>query len=570
MCAIVGLFDPAGEDPSELERVALRMQRVHSFRGPDGAGVWANARVALGSVRLAIQGDMKLGLQPLEDRWGGHLVFNGEIYQPRRVLEGLGEAFHPEDSDGVALEAVLALQGPAGLKGLRGMFAAARYDLGSGSLTLVRDTWGQKPLYIARWRNGWAFSSTIAALEVAVGPLRLRRAAPFEYLIYKSVGGCHTSFEGVEQVPPGSWLRIRPDGEVERGRYAELPTELASHGAPGDVKLVLDEAIAARGSDRFVNALFLSGGADSAIVAASLVRQRRELPMRAFSIGYDVPGGEDETGFARRMADHLGLEHEVVRLRADQVPSLFEEAARFTEDPIQDPVTLPTLLLARRVSEVTKVAISGDGSDEFWGGYERFDDPPDTIAAYLPRAMVFHPEELGLDAPPASYLDGVEIAGGDNLSPLDKILRLECANRLRNYHLARVDKLGMASALEIRSPFLDARVTALAHSLHADAKRPNGRPKGLLLDAFAEDLPAWLVNRRKQPFTVPVATWLRGDLRAYVRDTLSDTNAFVRAYVDPRHYLDAFDERGEAGTATRIWSLLQLEAWHRVWKDRLA
>ena len=146
--------------------------------------------------------------------------------------------------------------------------------------------------------------------------------------------------------------------------------------------------------------------------------------------------------------------------------------------------------------------------------------------------MVFEPEELGLEAPPASYLDDV-ILPAANLAPLDRILRLEAANRLRNYHLARVDKLGMAAAVEIRSPFIDARVTRLAQSIPAEIKRPDGRPKGLLLDAFAADLPDWLLNRKKQPF------------------------------------LEKFDQHAELGTATRLWSLLQLEAWSRVWRKHL-
>ena len=152
----------------------------------------------------------------MRDRWGGHLVFNGEVFESKEILRSLGETFHPEDSDGVALEAVLAIKGPSGLGLMRGMFAGARYDPADGSVTLVRDTWGQKPLYLARWRKGWAFSSTIGALRVAVGALKIRTNAPLEYLIYKSVGGLHSSFEGIEQVAPGSWVRILPMAACER------------------------------------------------------------------------------------------------------------------------------------------------------------------------------------------------------------------------------------------------------------------------------------------------------------------------------------------------------------------
>jgi asparagine synthetase B (glutamine-hydrolysing) len=184
------------------------------------------------------------------------------------------------------------------------------------------------------------------------------------------------------------------------------------------------------------------------------------------------------------------------------------------------------------------------------------------------QVMVFEPEELGLEAPPASYLDDV-ILPAANLAPLDRILRLEAANRLRNYHLARVDKLGMAAALEIRSPFIDAHVTRLAQSIPAEIKRPDGRPKGLLLDAFAADLPDWLLNHQKQPFTVPITAWLAGGLRSHSRDTLMASDAWVRNLVNPKPYLEKFDQHAELGTATRLWSLLQLEAWSRVWRKHL-
>ena len=295
-------------------------------------------------------GDCKLGLQPLKDRWEGHLVFNGEVFAPHEILHSLGETFHPGDSDGVALEAVLAITGPVGLDRMRGMFAGARYDPTDGSVTLVRDTWGQKPLYLARWRKGWAFSTTIAALRVAVGALKIRANAPLEYLIYKSVGGLHSFFEGIEQVAPGSWVQIMPDGDLRKGRYSKPPQDCSAAASTEDARRELDAAVVARAANDFENAVLLSGGADSSIIAASLVRERPDLKIRAFSIGYNVSGSEDESEYGRRMAESLRIPHEVVRLHPAELPQLFEEAALLTEDPIQDPVTLPTLLLAQALS----------------------------------------------------------------------------------------------------------------------------------------------------------------------------------------------------------------------------
>jgi asparagine synthase (glutamine-hydrolysing) len=217
------------------------------------------------------------------------------------------------------------------------------------------------------------------------------------------------------------------------------------------------------------------------------------------------------------------------------------------------------------VAQTTKVALSGDGSDEFWGGYARFDDVPTALDAYLRRTMVFRPEELGLPEAPESYLQGIALPP-ETLTPLDRVLRLEAANRLRNYHLMRTDKLGMGAALEIRAPFLDAQVTALAQSLPATVKRPGGRPKGLLLNAYQTDLPDWLVNRKKQPFTMPILQWLAGDLRSYARDRLTAATSWTRGFVDTTAYLDRLDREPALETASRIWSLLQLEAWHDVWQ----
>jgi asparagine synthase (glutamine-hydrolysing) len=227
MCAIVGLFTPHAADPAQLKALVERMQAAHHFRGPDGHGVWSNEHVAIGSVRLAIHG-RKLGIQPLTDRWGGRLVFNG-------AGRGAAVAWRdssPEESDGIALEAILALRGPLGLDGLRGMFAAARYDSSDGSVTLARDRWGQKPLYLARWREGWAFASTVAALSVASGPLRHRPEAPLEYLIYKSVGGLHSFFDGIEQVAPASWVQFMPDGSLRSGRYSVMPADCSGMATP--------------------------------------------------------------------------------------------------------------------------------------------------------------------------------------------------------------------------------------------------------------------------------------------------------------------------------------------------
>ena len=291
----------------------------------------------------------------------------------------------------------------------------------------------------------------------------------------------------------------------------------------------------------------------------------REGTIRFYSVGYDTPGKEDERPLARRMAESLPWPHEEITLGAKDIPALFDEVAFFTEDPIQDPVTLPTLLLTRAAAEQTRLVLTGDGSDEFWGGYDRFDRAPRTLEEYWPRTAIFTPQEVGLSEPPASYREGIELPPAQ-WAPLDRILRWEVSNRLRNYHLARIDKLSLAVGVEIRCPFLDRSVTRLAMSLPATLKRPEERTKGLLIDAYRDVLPAWLLQRKKQPFSMPIATWLGGPLRDFVRDTLS-TDCLSRSLVQVDPLLQQLDEgRDLHRVGHKMWSLLQLESWYRIWK----
>jgi asparagine synthase (glutamine-hydrolysing) len=554
MCGIAGIYG------GDVETVR-RMNEAQRWRGPDDEGVWADDHVALGHVRLSIVGSARRGHEPLVGPDGQVLIMNGELFSPGPVMAALGLPFAPDDTDASALSALLRAEGPSGLAHVSGFFAAATYDPRRRALLLVRDTWGQKPLYLARTAAGArVFASSIGALRAAVGPLRVRPAAVHEYLVYRSVGGCHSMFEGVEQLPPGTWLEVTPEGE-RRGRWfvPPAPERGPSPDLACKVRERLEAAVAERMSDTFEVGVYLSGGLDSSLVATILGRRFADRRVRTWSIGYDVEGIQDERSLASRLSEHLPFPHEEIVLESGRVPELMAEVSRYLEDPIQDPVTLPTLLLARAAGAHTRVVLTGDGSDEFWGGYARFDEVPARLEEYWPRTAIFQPHELGLEEAPASYRDDVPLPE-EGMDPLDRVLRWECSNRLRNYHLMRIDKLNMAACVEARSPFLDRALTRFALSIPATVKRPDGRAKGLLVDAFRDTLPDWLVERKKQPFSVPIAAWLRGPLRDWARDTLLGSDAFTRGYIDARPWLEAEDE----GAAMRLWSLLQLEAWSRA------
>lgn len=569
MCGIAGVIYEAPRDRAEILRTVRSMCEAEHHRGPDGLELWSNGRIGLGMVRLAVVGSAVRGRQPIQDEHGRQLVFNGELYDPGQVMASLGGSFDGADCDGLSLLRLLAERGVGGLHDVSAMFSLALYDPRTDDVLLARDAWGQKPLYLRRIEGGFAFASTIAALRAASGPLRIRTGAMHECLIFKSVGGNQSAFEDVYQLPAGGWLRIGRDGVQTSGRWFDIPAPDTQVVRSQEIRERLVHAITSRCSDRYRNAVFLSGGLDSSIVA-TIASRAATRPPHVFTVGYDVGGWQDEHGLAVRLADELGLDHQSLIVDASQVPGLLGDTAVALENPVHDPVVVPTLALSRLAARETKVVLTGDGSDEFWAGYARFDHPTDDIDAYLTRTMVFHPHELGLEGIPEGYLNSVTIPAAGSMPALDRILRLESSNRLRNYHLARLDKLTMSVGLEARSPFLDLSVTSLAASLPAAGKRAGGRPKGALIDAFDQDLPSWLLVRRKQPFTVPVEKWLAGSLRDFCNDMLGAPNAFVRAFTSPAQWLKDFGARTEdGGLAMRVWSLLHLEIWYQAFGRKM-
>ncbi len=569
MCAIAGIVYDEPRDEGSMLRALRAMCEAQRQRGPDGLEVWTNGRVGLGMVRLAVVGSAKRGRQPIRDAHGRRLVFNGELYRPAEVMASLGGQFDADDCDGKALLRLLQVRGVNGLRSVSAMFSLALYDPHSDAVLLARDAWGQKPLYLRRMADGYAFASTVAALRSAIGAMRIRRDALYECLVFKSVGGNHSAFEGVSQLPAGGWMRIARGGTVQRGRWLEMPAPGPDADRTREVRDSVSRAIASQCTARHRAAIFLSGGLDSSIVATVAAHQETPSP-QVFTVGYDVGGWEDEHSLAVRLAAELGLAHRSVILASDQVPGLLHDAAVALEDPVHDPVTVPTLALSRAAASETKVVLTGDGSDELWGGYSRFDDPPDDLEVYLRRTLVFEPAELGLAGIPGSYLDDMQVPPAGSMPALDRILRLEAVNRLRNYHLARLDKLSMDAGLEARSPFLDREVTSLALSLPAASKRSAGRPKGMLIDAFAPDLPPWLLRRKKQPFSVPVGSWLAGPLRDFCCDTVTAAGAMVRTLVDPEQHIEGFMRNSaDAGLAMRLWSLLHLEIWYQAFARKM-
>lgn len=561
MCGIAGVLFTEPRAPIDVQRIVGEMCGGHASRGPDGVGIWTDGRVGLGSVRLAITGGTVAGAQPMSVANSSVIgLMNGEIYNAAAFAEGV----HPHCSNfsdtSVAL-ARLHAHGPSCLREFRGPFAIALYQPDRGKLLLTRDFFGKKPLYITRQPGLVAFASTLNALRPVMRHFDVRDEAVYEYLLFKSIGADNSALQEVEQLPAAGWMEIGFDGATRGGSWCGLPDGCDLDPDADEARAMVDESVALRVPNDHPPSIFLSGGLDSSIVAHSVASQFGPKAATAISVGYDMEGSEDETDYARMVAESLGMPFAQVRVEAEDVPELLEAAATFTEDPIQDPVTVPTVVLARAAAKSGKVVLTGDGSDEIWGGYERFADLPGTLSEYYPRTMLFTPEEVGLRRAPDSYFVDAERFVG--LPVFDQVLRAEAMNRLKNYHLTRVDKIIAGFAVEPRCPFLDRTLAHWALRIPAAKKRRNNTPKGLLIDAFA-DLPTWLRARQKQPFTVPIAAWLLGPLRDFAMDTLASNKARTPSIVDYEvvwRDLETATGQRRLYPAHKIWSLLQLEVW---------
>ena len=619
MCGIAGLIDPeCSADEALLQRMAAPLVK----RGPDDAGMHSANGCALLHRRLSII-DVEGGRQPIlnEDRTLA-LVCNGEVYgfrELRKRLEGRGHRFRTHSDNEVILH-LYEEHGPDCVRQLNGMFAFAILHTKERRLFCARDRFGQKPLFYAADAAKFAFASGPASLAVLPWvDTELNRAVIGDFLAYQYIPAPQSIYRGVRKLPPHSWgmwqdgkFRIESYGAPAltggfQGSYAEAREELVARlGASVQKRLVADVPVG----------LFLSGGVDSSVVCA-LAAERSSEQVRSFSIGFPERK-YDERAAAAQVAQHLNTEHHFREVSTDDFHRL-ERIVHDFEEPFGDASMLPTALLSEFTREHVTVALSGDGADELFGGYDRY------RVMHLARLYGIVPERVrrGLRKllcallPPKSEertvlgrlrrlveisdLDGVEqylavisrfpqSLGDSLLAPpvleatrerpsiaflqdhfephaqlVDAIMDLDIASYLPNDILVKVDRASMAHALEVRSPFLDPDVADLALSLPHSWKLRGGRGKRIVKDAFASRLPPVVTSRPKQGFGVPLARWFRGPWREPAHDLLLD-GACVRERLfrsDGLRLLLTEHRELRADHSYALFNALVLELWLR-------
>jgi asparagine synthase (glutamine-hydrolysing) len=599
-------------------------------RGPDEPGTWSDRDVVLGFNRLSII-DIAHSHQPLRwgpaespDRYV--LVFNGEIYNYLELREALrsehGAVFHT-DGDGEAIIAAYHHWGTAALSRLRGMFAFALWDTVERELLCARDPFGIKPLFVATGPGGTAVASEKKCLTELAAPLgfdmSLDQRAVQHYTVLQYVPEPETLHRGVRRLESGSYLRLRPGGTPEVSRYftprfAAVPFT-AGPGPGGEqarydeITAVLEDSVAKHMRADVTVGAFLSGGIDSTAIAALAMRHNPRLI--TFTTGFEREGFS-EVDVAVASAEAIGARHVTKVVSQAEFVEALPEIVWYLDEPVADPALVPLFFIAREARKHVKVVLSGEGADELFGGYTIYREPlslkpfnylPRPVRRSLGRASrplpdgmrgksLLHRGSLTLeeryygnarsfsDAQLRAVLPGFRqewthtdvtapiYASSAGWDPVARMQHIDLFTWLRGDILVKADKMTMANSLELRVPFLDPEVFAVAARLPLDQKITRATTKFALRRALESVIPPHVLNRPKLGFPVPIRHWLRaGELLDWAYATVASSQA--DGLVDLAAVRRMLDEHRDGTTdhSRRLWTVLIFMLWHAIFVE---
>jgi len=625
MCGICGIvnFDRSEPvDPDLVERMTTAM--VH--RGPDDDGYFVEANAGFGHRRLSII-DLGGGKQPIFNEDGSILiVFNGEIYNYAELtakLTGLGHTFQSR-SDTEAIVHAYEQYGDACVDHLRGMFAFAIWDRRCKRLLVARDRLGIKPLYFYQCDGFLAFASEIKSLLQIPAVSRVVNPEALEpYLTLRYVPGPQTMFKGISKLQPGHLLVMDAHG-VRIRKYWDLKYRrdegISSEDYLGRFQELFEESVKLRLVAEVPLGVFLSGGLDSSAILAVMSKLRGRERIKTFSVGYEVPSTQEDSvnefEYARLAAKAFGAEHHEFKLTAADFRDSLTDLVWYLDEPLADDSCIPLYFIARLARKHITVVLSGEGADEILAGYGIYKRMLAIEAAYeqFPRltpwvarnlASVFPgqvvqryarwaslPMEeryrgVSMGMPTALRCELLGRQAGQTAADdafrfcfeavpkkdvLNRMLYADAKIWLPDDLLLKADKMTMANGLELRVPFLDHKLVEFAATLPAHLKLKGSTGKFLLREAMQNVLPKRIINRSKKGFPVPTESWLRGDLKDFVHDTLLASNAACRGYMEPRviERIVGEHERGTENRRQELWTLLVFEVWHKLFIGRHA
>lgn len=627
MCGLAGfLRTPQTPERGSHHRWLEAMGEALYHRGPDAGGVYLDEKVGLSHRRLSIVDLSDAGTQPMASPCGRYVIaFNGEIYNfriLRKELEQEGHQFRTQTDTEVFLT-LFSLEGIQCLAKLNGMFAAALWDVKEGQLYLARDRLGKKPLYYY-WHNGhFAFASEIKALHRApFVKTTIRPDAVKDFFFYQYIPDPKSIYRDVHKLPPGHW--IKTDGiQLACHQYWDLSFKETNSGSENELASGLRKKLAEAVDLRMISDVplgaFLSGGVDSSAVV-SLMAEQSTHPVTTCAIGFDSKRF-DEVQYARQISELFHTDHHEFTVK-ESVSDHLTAIARFFDEPFGDPSFIPTYFVSQLARRQVTVALAGDGGDENFAGYSKYytDAVENRLRGLFPGAIrqfafpmtarwlrkLGHPmarkgaslmETLSLDPATAFYVsnrfchpniwnrvantqlaketadyDPADVTRfhynkADSDDHLARILYTDIKTFLPGDILVKVDRMSMANSLETRAPILDYRVVEYAANLPSSLKLKGREKKYLLKKAFEKELPDDILYRKKMGFSVPLAQWLRKEIRSTAEPLLTTDQGGLNEFFNlgEINVLWQAHQKGSDAYTQELWTLLAFALWRQAY-----
>ena len=631
MCGICGIMRTGSGAGHEKETLIRAMTNSMAHRGPDDSGIWQDQRVSLGHRRLSVIDLSEAGHQPMANEDGTVIIaYNGEVYNFRELkakyrLEERGHRFISQTDT----EVLVHLYEEIGMKmlgELNGMFAFAVWDGRTGELHLGRDRYGIKPLFIQNDAQHFRFASEIKAIIAdSRVPRRASMQALHDYLSFNYIPGTQTAFEGIHEVPPGHYLTVRTDGTSSQNRYWDLDftpdhTITEEEAAQKSFEL-MNKSLERRLIADVPIGVFLSGGLDSSTLVALMSAQVSE-PVHTYSLGFEEQSF-NELPAARIVAEAYGTRHREVLITAQKVRDMLPRYLAQIDEPYGDGSAIPTWYVSELARKEVVVALSGEGGDEAFAGY-------DTYAAYntyrwarrvpgafrnkvlrplINRLPVSH-NKLSLEFKLKRFLGGLDLppheahmwwrivldeehklslyseeartrsplapsqrhfadafAQADANEVLSGLMYIDSTVFMPDDLMIKNDRMSMAHSLETRVPFTDPELTAYLATVPAKLKMKGGRKKHLMRLAMNNHLPDEILNKKKVGLEMPYSRWLKEDFRDLLLDYLGPDNIGRTGIFRPDAIKALIDDHlaGRHDHGRPLWGLLNYMMWHRLY-----
>ncbi|HAU29567.1 MAG TPA: asparagine synthase (glutamine-hydrolyzing) [Rhodospirillaceae bacterium] len=647
MCGLTGFWSmsPAKRPDGGLAHTAKAMSDRIIWRGPDSDGIWTDeeAGLALAHRRLAIVDLSPAGYQPMASASGRFVIcYNGEIYNStdiRKELAGRDIAWRGHSDTETMVEACETFGVAEAVKRFIGMFAFALWDRQERTLWLVRDRLGIKPMHYGLLEDTLFFGSQLRTFTPHPGfSPQQDMDAVRAYARYGYIPAPLTIWQGVRKLMPGHIARITADGDITETPYWSM-AEVAANGqanrfsgspeeAVDELEKLLMDAVGRRMMADVPLGAFLSGGVDSSLVCA-LMQAQSDKPVKTFSIGFDEDG-YNEAPYAREVAKHLGTEHHEFYVRPEEAQAIIPGIPEWYDEPFSDSSQIPTTLVSRLARKEVIVALSGDGGDELFAGYRRYNDglsiwrkfqafPPiarkaaiagihalsptwwDRVARLVPPSL--RPAHVGCRAykladvlaesgthafyrslisqwhdintlipgapepllPPWNNIDAMQ---GSIPDVVERMQYLDTITYMPDDILVKADRASMSCSLELRVPLIDHRVVEMAWRMPPELKMRGGVSKWPLREVLYRHVPKELIERPKMGFGVPIDHWLRGSLRDWAENLLSEKRLREEGIFNPAPIRARWQQHleGSSNWQYPLWTILMFEAWHEAQK----